>query len=98
MLEARGYLADLPVPVGMSPLEWWKLFSAKYPNLWNLAQRYLTCPASSSSSERVFADAGNIVDDETASLSDIHVMMKVFLYHNWKQGVFPTETPLHGNQ
>jgi hypothetical protein len=87
-LEVRMYLAEISVAPKQGPFEWWLLFRSKYPWLWKLAKQYLIIPASSSTSERVFSDAGDVVTKDTASLTDEHVDQKVFLYHNYKAGLF----------
>jgi hypothetical protein len=44
------------------PLLWWKKNHKSYPNVWELAQRVLSIPATSAPSERVFSAAANVVD------------------------------------
>jgi hypothetical protein len=90
-LELRGYFMEPAVALKTNPIRWWWAYRAKYSLMWLLAERFLICPASSSPSERVFSDAGNVVDDNSCSLSDDHVDQKVFLYHNWKQKLFPDQ-------
>jgi hypothetical protein len=81
--ECLSYFADAHLPAsGEDPLKWWQKSGEVYPVLRSVARALLSCPATSVSCERVFSDAGNVVDDNSTSLSDEHVDMKVFVYHN----------------
>ena len=64
------------------PLEWWRANSFRYPLLSHLAKKYLSIPATSVPSERVFSTAGNIVTKKRACLDPSTVNMLVFLAEN----------------
>ena len=49
-------------------LAWWKSQSAKYPNLSKMARDYFAIPATSTSSERLFSSAKQLVTDSRNSL------------------------------
>ena len=63
-------------------LKWWKLNENKFPSVAKLAKCYLNIPAISSSAERVFSTAGNIVSAKRSCLHPKNVNKLVFLYQN----------------
>ena len=72
MRTADGELTD---DAKTNPLDWWKKWGSKFPNLAQLARRYLAMPATSAPVERLFSVAGlvatakrNRLDPETVSL------------------------------
>ena len=64
------------------PLLWWKQYSAQFPNLSKLAQKYLCVPATSLSSERAFSTTAHIINSKRSCLLSEHANMLVFLAHN----------------
>jgi len=65
------------------PLQWWKLNHGEYPNIWMLAKRILSVPATSAPSERVFSVASLIATKKRGSLKPDNVNMLVFLKENF---------------
>jgi hypothetical protein len=63
-------------------LNWWKNNNTKYPSISILARKYLSIPATSTSSERVFSTAGNICTKLRAALAPKNVDMLIFLAKN----------------
>ena len=55
-----------------------------YPKLGRLAKRYLCIPASSSASERIFSDAGNVVTASRNNLKVNNVEKLVYIKENSK--------------
>ena len=56
------YYTDTPgLDVEEDPLQWWASESSKYPCLSQLAMKYLSVCATSSSSDHVFSASGKIV-------------------------------------
>ena len=43
------------------PLVWWNAHHKDFKNVWQVAERYLTIPATSAPSERAFSSAENLV-------------------------------------
>lgn len=80
--ELSAYLQSVNVDSESNPLQWWKDHEKMFPNLKNLAQKYLCVPATSSPSERVFSTSGNIVTCHRASLKPDAVDRLVFLAQN----------------
>jgi hypothetical protein len=86
--EFRLYKADTGCPMASPdgtyncPLEWWRIYHAQYPNIWNLAQRILSIPATSAPAERVFSAASNIVNKKRVNLKPESVDLLIFLRGN----------------
>jgi hypothetical protein len=81
-LECSAFFKEDCIPMRVDPLQWWSDMCRKLPLLAALSKRYLACPATSASCERLFSDASYIVDDLSSSLTDEHIEMKLFVYHN----------------
>eukprot|EP00117_Sycon_ciliatum_P006073 scpid76706/ scgid9762/ Zinc finger BED domain-containing protein 1; Putative Ac-like transposable element; dREF homolog len=64
------------------PLEWWRSNAYRFPNLAQLARRYLGVPGSSVPSERVFSAAGLLVTELRNGLSPAHIDASIFLACN----------------
>jgi len=65
-----------------NPLLWWKSRSDTYPYISRLAKRYLCVVATSVPSERIFSDAGNIINAKRSCLDTDTVDMLIFLHKN----------------
>ncbi len=75
----------LAMPLAMeteNPLEWWKAHVQIFPNLFKLARKYLAIPATSVSSERLFSDAGNLINAQRTCLNTNLVEKMLFLKRN----------------
>jgi len=87
-LEIAMYKTDKGCPLNnengnyYDPLEWWKINETKYPNIWLLAQRILSIPATSAPSERVFSAAANIIDKKRARITTDNAELVMFLRGN----------------
>lgn len=80
--ELSAYLQSVNVDSEANPLQWWNDHEEMFPNLKNVAKKYLCVPATSSPSERVFSTSGNIVTCHRASLKPDAVDRLVFLAQN----------------
>ena len=80
--EFDVYLETYQINHNSCPLAWWKTHQKRFPKLAELAKKYLSIPATSSSSERVFSAAGSIVNPKRSSLQPENVDLLVFLYKN----------------
>ncbi len=59
--EVTNYLAIPKIHLDDCPLLWWKANKTRFPVLSKLAKMYLAIPATSTPSERLFSEAGNIM-------------------------------------
>ena len=65
--QLAAYAAENQLTQTADPLHWWQANEAKFCSLTVLARKYLTTPATSAPSERVFSLAGNICRPVTYS-------------------------------
>ena len=82
--EISKYRERDSLELGGDVLQWWKK-QADLPLLSYLAKDYLSIPATSVSSERVFSSAGNIVTAQRSLLHPDHVDQLIFLKKNLKK-------------
>ncbi|XP_063049691.1 E3 SUMO-protein ligase ZBED1-like [Engraulis encrasicolus] len=76
------YKAEPMINLDDSPQEWWSTHAASHRELAILARRYLSTPATSVPSERLFSLSGHVVQKRRASLSPENVNRLVCL-SNW---------------
>ncbi|XP_024875238.1 zinc finger BED domain-containing protein 4-like [Temnothorax curvispinosus] len=76
------YIAEPQINHNANPFEWWKINEKKFPALAPLAKKYLSIPASSAGSERVFSTCGNIITPKRCCLDPANVNILVFLFQN----------------
>ena len=96
-VEVAMYLREKPARMDVSPLSWWKANADRFPALASLAHKYLSIPATSTPSERVFSTSGIVVDKLRAALTAENVDTLTFLHKNAKslgleQDVVPLST------
>ncbi|KAM3842884.1 E3 SUMO-protein ligase ZBED1-like [Diretmus argenteus] len=80
--ELQTYLLTPEIREDADPLQWWKKHQYSFPRLSKLAKKYLSIPATSAPSERLFSVGGNIVTCHRASLKPDVVDRLVFLANN----------------
>jgi hypothetical protein len=64
------------------PLAWWKQNGQIFPQLQEQVKRFLSCPATSVSSERLFSKAGELVSHRRSNLSESSINRVLFLNKN----------------
>ena len=96
--EFQSYI-EQPVTIS-NPLDWWKQNETRYPRLALLARHYLSIPATSVPSERVFSVAGLTVSKLRSALDPDTVDHIIFLNKNLnhEQGNAKTKTVQVPNQ
>lgn len=82
--EIDKYMREDTIAKSASPFLWWKENQNKYPMLCQLARKYLTIPATSVPSERIFSSAGDLVRAKRSCLSSKNINMLLFIYNNVK--------------
>uniref|UniRef100_A0A1X7V9Y7 HAT C-terminal dimerisation domain-containing protein n=1 Tax=Amphimedon queenslandica TaxID=400682 RepID=A0A1X7V9Y7_AMPQE len=80
----EAYLNGANEPRKSNPLLYWKKHKDARPILASLALRYLTCPASTIASERLFSAAGYSLTDSWNHLSPDKLDKLLFLHCNLK--------------
>ena len=68
--ELDDYFIKHTIPDDSDPLSFWKDNESIYPNLAELANKYLAIPASSARVERLFSIGGKIFRPDRCNLSD----------------------------
>jgi hypothetical protein len=89
--EVASYLALPKVHPDDCPLLWWKNNKTRFPILSKLARKYLAISASSTPSERLFSEAGNVMTIKRTQMTSNTLENLVFCKKNWRLvgGVFP---------
>ena len=77
--ELENYLSLPQLDAEEEILPWWKLHSTKFPFISQLAKKYLSVCATSSTSEQLFSTSGNVVTPSRYSLKPDKVNMLTFL-------------------
>lgn len=80
--EVNRYAVTPTIERSKDPLHFWKEERLNYPNIVRIARRYLSCPASSVYSERLFSEAGNIFEEHRSRLLPRNGEQLLFLHHN----------------
>jgi hypothetical protein len=80
--EIKRYTEEPKCDRNSEPLKWWSLHAAQYPLLSQVARKYLSTPATTVPSERLFSAAGIIVNKRRASLLPENVD-KLTCLHDW---------------
>ena len=77
--EIDSYLDFPPVDAEVDPLAWWKVERGRFPNLANLAKKYLYICGTSVPSERIFSTA-NFYYNVSKLFSKLETLTNVQLY------------------
>ena len=80
--EINEYLQLPEIPLDSNPLSWWNEKKNKFPILSNLAQKYLAVSATSTASERLFSDAGNLLTNKRIRMKPELFKKIMFLKRN----------------
>ena len=82
--EFQNYLnlLELPALEEYDPYTWWLTNKNQYPILHKLAMKYLSIPATSVPSERLFSDAKNLITPQRTRLDSYLIDQLMFLKRN----------------
>ena len=81
-MEVKYYMECRKIDRSSDPLMWWKVNCHALPRLAKLAKKYLSTPATSVPSERIFSKAGELISKKRSNLKKSHVDMIIFLNKN----------------
>ena len=70
MSEVAIYLEEKVEGVQVDPLDWWRIYESRFPNLSRMARDYLAIPATSVPSERCFSIAGSVLTTRRAAMTE----------------------------
>ncbi|CAG8766249.1 4725_t:CDS:1, partial [Cetraspora pellucida] len=89
--EVTDYLAQPQISPTHNPFSWWINNQERFPTIIKLAQKYLSIPATSTPSERLFSDAGNIMSSKRTNLKPQVFEQLLFLKRNYNlvSDIFP---------
>src|SRR6185295_5228179 len=82
--EISDYLKLEEIDFEYDPFVWWHERQNKFPVLSSLAKKYLSVFASSTTSERLFSDAGNLITEKRTRISPMLFKRLMFLKRNEK--------------
>jgi hypothetical protein len=82
--EISEYLQLEEINFESDPFTWWHEREEKFPILSILAKKYLSVYACSTSSERLFSDAGNLLTEKRTRISPDLFKRLIFLKRNFK--------------
>ena len=80
ILKGKNKLRDPLTGLFENPLDWWRVNETNFPYLAKLALKYLSIPATSAPSERVFSTAGLTIAKDRARLEASRANEIVFLH------------------
>ncbi len=78
--DLERFLRLPPSSLDLNPIQIWRTLESIFPMLSKLPFKYLSVPATSCASERVFSVTGNIVTQKRTKLTSEHINMLVCLY------------------
>lgn len=81
-VQIETYLKELNQPRHSNPIVYWQEKKILYPVLAKLAAKYLSIPAASVASERLFSTAKHIISDQRNSLNPERAEMLLFINKN----------------
>ncbi len=85
-IDMHNYFGLTCEPRSSDPLDWWtKEGKTRFPQMYKMAVKYLTIPATSVPSERVFSAAGEIISKKRNQIGDDNARMLIVLHGNMEK-------------
>ena len=82
-VDIRNFFSLSCLDRSKDPFQWWKTEGkSRFPKLYKLAVRYLSIPATSVPSERIFSSAGEVISKKRNRISDENARMLICLHSN----------------
>ena len=82
--ELDTFLAEPLIKFGReSCYSWWASNHCRFPSLAKIARQYLSAPATSVASERLFSGAGDVYDEKRSRLTPENAEMLLFIKNNF---------------
>ena len=89
--QASAYFTEKRIGRSDDPLDYWKIRAVQWPQLTQLASKYLCAPIGSCASEREFKVAKNVSSDERVRLLPQNIERLLFLKFNLRAIGYKTE-------
>ena len=86
--QLNRYLREPRVAMDTDVLQFWNTHKSTYPELSELARRFLCTPPGSAASERVFRKAKHVLKDTRLRMTPAHLEMNLFLKHESTTSVY----------
>lgn len=80
--EIDTYLKLPIIDRTLSPFDWWQANQNSFPHLLKAMKQYLSAPASTIFSERLFSEAGNVFETKRNALKPENGEKLIYLHHN----------------
>lgn len=81
-VQLEGFLAESPIPRNEKALGYWKNHHPRFPEVAQMARRYLSAPCTSTDSERLFSAASLVLDEKRNRLTCSKAEMLLFVKKN----------------
>ncbi|KAK7886512.1 hypothetical protein WMY93_026133 [Mugilogobius chulae] len=86
-MQFQTYLFEATLPLSSeepaeTPLEYWRTNKTRFPDLAELARKYLSAPCTSVDSERLFSAAANVMDEKRNRLTCENAEKLLFIKKN----------------
>ena len=91
--EVLRYLKEKRADMSTDPLDHSKVKKHEYTKLANMASRYLSAPAGSAASERLFSTGKNVLGTTRLSLTPTNMEANLFLKYNIRALGYKTDFP-----
>lgn len=82
IIKVKRYIEENNISRQACPLKWWKSRAEVFPEISNLAEKYLSVMATSVPCERIFSKSGQLLNEKRSNLKASRVDKLLFLHVN----------------